>query len=169
MDSKPCLVQINLYQSQIHPRRRGFVRESRAPGGVQCRAGRRATAGREVGRGERRAAGQVSRGRLILGWTVVALAGGGPGPVSVAVAGGLMAGASEAGMEQSPVRPASAGGRLGTPSRSRGTAVAAGGSAVSPADMRTVQRPTARAAVFKVHAAGRYSASLGTVNCVRRS
>ena len=77
--------------------------------------------------------------------------------------------ASEAGMEQSPVRPASAGGRLGTPSRSRGTAVAAGGSAVSPADMPTVQRPTARAAVFKVHAAGRYSASLGTVNCVRRS
>ena len=86
--------------------------------------------------------GPVSRGRLILGRTVVALAGGGPGPVSVAVAGGLMAGASEAGMEQSPVRPASAGGRLGTPSRSRGTAVAAGGSAVSPADMRTVQRPS---------------------------
>ena len=50
-------------------------------------------------------------------------------------------------MEQSPVRPASAGGRLGTPSRSRGTAVAAGGSAVSPADMRTVQRPAARAPV----------------------
>ena len=51
-------------------------------------------------------------------------------------------------MEQSPVRPASAGGRLGAPSRSRGTAVAAGGSAVSPADVvRTVQRPTARATV----------------------
>ena len=49
-------------------------------------------------------------------------------------------------MEQSPVRPASAGGWLGTPSRSRGTAAAVGGSAVSPADMRTVQRPTARAA-----------------------
>ena len=44
---------------------------------------------------------------------------------------GLVAGASAAGMEQSPVRPAIAGGRLGTPSRSRGTAVAAGGSAVS--------------------------------------
>ena len=147
MDSTQSLVQINLYQSQIHPRQRGFVRESRAPGGAQCRAGRRATAGREVGRGERRAAGQVSRGRLILGWTVVALAGGRPGPVSVAVAGGLMAGASEAGMEQSPVRPASAGGRLGTPSRSRGAAVAAGGSAVSPAHMPTVQRPAARAPV----------------------
>ena len=60
---------------------------------------------------------------------------------------GLVAGASAAGMEQSPVRPAIAGGRLGTPSRSRGTAVAAGGSAVSPADMRTVQRPAARAPV----------------------
>ena len=60
---------------------------------------------------------------------------------------GLMAGASEAGIEQSPVRPAIAGGRMGTPSRSRGTAVAAGGSAVSPADMRTVQRPAARAPV----------------------
>ena len=39
-----------------------------------------------------------------------------------------MAGASEAGIEQSPVcdtvRPAIAGGRMGTPSRSRGTAVA---------------------------------------------
>ena len=57
---------------------------------------------------------------------------------------GLMAGASEAGMEQSPVRPAIAGGRLGTPSRSRGTAVAAGGSAVSPATARTVQRSTTR-------------------------
>ena len=44
------------------------------------------TAGREEGRGVRRAVGQVSRGRLILGRTVVALAGGGPGPVSVAVA-----------------------------------------------------------------------------------
>ena len=86
MDSKPCLVQINLYQSQIHPPQRGFVRESRAPGGAQCRAGRRATAGREVGRGERRAAGQVSRGRLMLGQTVEALAGGGRRPVSVAVA-----------------------------------------------------------------------------------
>ena len=86
MDLKPCLVQINLYQSQLHPPQRGFVRESRAPGGAQCRAGRRATAGREVGRGERRAAGQVSRGRLILARTVEALAGGGPGPVSVAVA-----------------------------------------------------------------------------------
>ena len=53
---------------------------------------------------------------------------------------GLMADASEAGVEQSPVRPASAGGWLGTPSRSRGTAAAVGGSAVSPADMRTVQR-----------------------------
>ena len=58
---------------------------------------------------------------------------------------GLVAGASAAGMEQSPVRPASVGGRLGTPSRSRGAAVAAGGSAVSPATARTVQRPTARA------------------------
>ena len=58
-----------------------------------------------------------------------------------------MAGASGAGIEQSPVRPATAGGRMGTPSRSRGTAVAAGGSAVSPADMRTVQRPAARAPV----------------------
>ena len=86
VDSKPCLVQINLYQSQIHPRGRGFVRESRAPGGAQCKAGRRVTAGREEGRGVRRAVGQVSRGRLILGRTVVALAGGGPGPVSVAVA-----------------------------------------------------------------------------------
>ena len=60
---------------------------------------------------------------------------------------GLVAGASAAGMEQSPVRPASVGGRLGTPSRSRGAAVAAGGSAVSPADMRTVPRPAARAPV----------------------
>ena len=60
---------------------------------------------------------------------------------------GLVAGASAAGMEQSPVRPASVGGRLGTPSRSRGAAVAAGGSAVSPADMPTVQRPAARAPV----------------------
>ena len=60
---------------------------------------------------------------------------------------GLMAGASEADMEQSPVRPASVGGRLGTPSRSRGANVAAGGSAVSPADMPTVQRPAARAPV----------------------
>ena len=59
---------------------------------------------------------------------------------------GLVAGASAAGMEQSPVRPASVGGRLGTPSRSR-AAVAAGGSAVSPADMPTVQRPAARAPV----------------------
>ena len=75
--------------------------------------------------------GSVGRGRARAGV-------GGPG---------LMAGASEAGIEQSPVRPAIAGGRMGTPSRSRGTAVAAGGSAVSPADMRTVQRPTARAAV----------------------
>ena len=49
-------------------------------------------------------------------------------------------------MEQSPVRPAIAGGRLGTPSRSR-TAVAAGGSAVSPATARTVQRSTTRAVV----------------------
>ena len=111
------------------------------------RGGEESDRGAGVGRKVRRAAGQVSRDRLNLGRTVVALAGGGPGPVSVAVAGGLMAGASEAGMEQSPVRPAIAGGRLGTPSRSRGTAVAAGGSAVSPADMRTVQRPTARAAV----------------------
>ena len=86
VDSTQSLVQINLYQSQIHPPQRGFVRESRAPGGAQCRAGRRATAGREVGRGERRAAGQVSRGRLILGWTAEALAGGGRRPVSVAVA-----------------------------------------------------------------------------------
>ena len=60
---------------------------------------------------------------------------------------GLVAGASAAGMEQSPVRPASVGGGMGTPSRSRVAAVAAGGSAVSPADMQTVQRPTARAAV----------------------
>ena len=60
---------------------------------------------------------------------------------------GLVAGASGAGMEQSPVRPASVGGGMGTPSRSRGAAVAAGGSAVSPATARTVQRPTARAAV----------------------
>ena len=82
----------------------------------QCRAGRRATAGRDVGRGERRAVGPVSRGRLILGRTVA-------------------------------VRPAIAGGRMGTPSRSRGAAVAAGGSAVSPADMRTVPRPAARAPV----------------------
>ena len=58
---------------------------------------------------------------------------------------GLVAGASGAGMEQCPVRPASVGGGMGTPSRSRGAAVAAGGSAVSPADMQTVQRPTARA------------------------
>ena len=56
------------------------------PGGFQCGAGRRATGGREVGRGVRRAAGQVSRDRLNLGRTVVALAGCGPGPVSVAVA-----------------------------------------------------------------------------------
>ena len=86
MDSTQSLVQINLYQSQIHPPQRGFVRESRAPGGAQCRAGRRATAWREVGRGGRRAAGQGSRGRLLLGWTAEALAGGGRRPVSVAVA-----------------------------------------------------------------------------------
>ena len=89
MDSTQSLVQINLYQSQIHPCGRGFVRESRAPGGVQCgaAAGRRATAGREVGQGARRAVGQVSRGRLILGRAVVAsaaaLAGDGPGSVTV--------------------------------------------------------------------------------------
>ena len=148
MDSTQSLVQINLYQSQIHPRRRGFVRSHGhlQPGGHN--AGREESdRGAGGGSGGEASGGAAGRGRLILGWTVVALAGGGPGPVSVAVAGGLMAGASEAGMEQSPVRPASAGGRLGTPSRSRGTAVAAGGSAVSPADMRTVQRPTARAAV----------------------
>ena len=41
---------------------------------------------------------------------------------------GLVAGASAAGMEQSPVRPAGSGVLLDTPSHSRGTAAAAGGS-----------------------------------------
>ena len=60
---------------------------------------------------------------------------------------GLVAGASGAGMEQFPVRPAGAGVLLGTPSHSRGTAAAVGGSDASPANVRTVQRQTARAAV----------------------
>ena len=50
------------------------------------RGGEESDRGAGVGRGVRRAAGQVSRDRLNLGRTVVALAGGGPGPVSVAVA-----------------------------------------------------------------------------------
>ena len=147
MDSTQSLVQINLYQSQIHPRRRGFVRESRAPGGAQCRAGRRATAGREVGRGVRRAAGQVSRDRLNLGRTVVALAGCGPGPVSVAVArwrarrrraSSTVSGASGGCGRAAGHTVAHSGGRH---------AAAVGGSDASPATARTVQRSTTRAVV----------------------
>ena len=59
MDSTQSLVQSNLYQSQIHPPQRGFVRESRAPGGARVpnagRGGERPRGGRWAGgRGERR-------------------------------------------------------------------------------------------------------------------
>ena len=77
------------------------------------------------------ARGSVGRGRSGAG-------DGGRGP---------MAGASEAGIEQSPVRPAGSGVLLDTPSHSRGTAAAAGGGDGSPASMPTVQRSTARAVV----------------------
>ena len=148
MDSKPCLVQINLYQSQLHPPQRGFVRDregvtgtwwSPMPGGEESDRGAGGESGGEasVGASQSRSShagtdrGSVGRGRAEAG-----------------VGGrGLVAGASGAGMEQFPVRPASVGGGMGTPSRSRVAAVAAGGSAVSPADMPTVQRGAARAAV----------------------
>ena len=71
-----------------------------------------------------------SRDRLNLGRTVVALSGCGPGP---GVGGrGSMAGASQAGIEQSPVRPAGAGVLPGTPSHTRGAATPPRWVAVTP-------------------------------------
>ena len=84
--------------------------------------------------------GRVSRGCLILGRAVVTLEGDGPGPMLVAVARWR---ASEASIEESPVRPVGLGVLLGTPSHSRATAAVAGGSNGSPGSMPTVQRTAA--------------------------